>query len=170
MTTQPAASSVCGQLAQWGLAPDSAIGGAEALVTMRQRAAANAPYDLVLIDMRMPGMDGFALARAIKSDPRLNAARLVMMGPYGVPEQPDTDGWLVKPIKPTCLLDCLTRLVAGAARGRLISPRRCGRTGSPQAAGKWPCGRRAECFATGAPPLTATSCREWSSEPRSLDA
>ena len=114
--------SVCGQLAQWGLAPDSAIGGAEALVTMRQRAAANASYGLVLIDMRMPGMDGFALARAIKSDPRLNAARLVMMGPYGVPEQPDTDGWLVKPVKPTCLLDCLTRLVA-APRGGPDRPR-----------------------------------------------
>jgi PAS domain S-box-containing protein len=104
---------VCGQLAQLGLSPDSAIGGAEALVVMRQRAAASTPYDLVLIDMRMPGMDGFALVRAIRSDPRLNAARLVMMGPYGVPEQPDTDGWLIKPIKPTRLLECLKRLAAG---------------------------------------------------------
>ena len=101
--------SICGQLAQWGLAPDSAIGGAEALLAIRERAAAGAPYDLVLADMRMPGMDGFALYRAIKSDPRVGHTQLVMMGPYGVPEQPDTDGWLVKPIKPTRLFDYLTQ-------------------------------------------------------------
>jgi PAS domain S-box-containing protein len=109
---------VCGQLAKWGFSSDSAIGGAEALMAMRQRAASRTPYDLALIDMRMPGMDGFALVRAIRADPRLTAARLVMMGPYGVPEQPDTDAWLIKPIKPTHLLDCLVRLggaVAGTA-------------------------------------------------------
>jgi PAS domain S-box-containing protein len=110
--------SVCRQLALWGLAPDSAIGGAEALMAIRQRAAAGTPYDLVLADMRMPGMDGFALARAIKSDPRLKDARLVMMGPYGVPEQPDTDGWLVKPIKPTRLLACLQAIAGSAGTDR----------------------------------------------------
>jgi len=114
--------SICGQLGLWGLAPDSAIGGAEALVAMRQRAAAGTPYDLVLTDMLMPGMDGFALARAIKSDPRLRDARLVMMGPCGVPQQPDTDEWLVKPIKPTRLFECLSRIAAGLGGGNHDSP------------------------------------------------
>jgi PAS domain S-box-containing protein len=106
--------SICGQLALWGFAPDSAIGGAEALLAMRQRSVGGAPYDFVLADMRMPGMDGFALHRAIKADPHLGRAQFVMMGTYGVPEQPDTDGWLVKPIKPTRLFECLDRLTSGA--------------------------------------------------------
>ena len=68
-------------------------------------------------------MDGFALHRAIKADPHLGRAQLVMMGPYGVPEQPDTDGWLVKPIKPTRLFDCLDRLTSGAtAAARFDAP------------------------------------------------
>jgi len=104
--------SICGQLALWGFAPDSAIGGAEALAAMRRRADAGAPYDLVIADMRMPGMDGFALHRAIAADAHLGRAQLVMMGPYGVPEQPDTDGWLVKPIKPTRLFECLSGLAS----------------------------------------------------------
>ena len=106
--------SICGQFALWGFAPDSAIGGAEALSAMRQRSSAGAPYDLVLADMRMPGMDGFALHRAIKADPHLEHVQFVMMGPYGVPEQPDTDGWLIKPIKPTRLFECLERLTSAA--------------------------------------------------------
>ena len=122
--------SICGQLALWGLAPDSAIGGAEALVAMRQRASAGIPYHLVLSDMRMSGMDGFALARAIKSDPRLKDAKLVMMGPYGVPEQPDTDGWLVKPIKPTRLFACLGTLAGGHSGAN--------RGGTEQASGAGP--------------------------------
>jgi PAS domain S-box-containing protein len=115
--------SICGQLVLWGFGPDSAIGGAEALLAMRQRSAAGAPYGLVLADMRMHGMDGFALHRAIKADPHLARAQLVIMGPYGVPEQPDTDGWLVKPIKPTRLFDCLDRLTSGAtAAARFDAP------------------------------------------------
>jgi PAS domain S-box-containing protein len=112
--------SLCGQLVLWGLAPDSAIDGAEALLAIRQRAAAGAPYDVVLADMRMPGMDGLALHRAIKADPHLGRAQLVMMGPHGVPEQPDTDGWLVKPIKPTRLFDCLSRLASGRSRATAL--------------------------------------------------
>ena len=48
-------------LASWGLQPETASSGAEALARLRSEQD---PPALALIDMAMPEMDGFALARA----------------------------------------------------------------------------------------------------------
>ncbi len=63
--------------------PDCAAGGDEALTMMRDTAAENNPYRLALLDSQMPGMDGLALARAIKSTPEIAATRLIMLTSYG---------------------------------------------------------------------------------------
>ncbi len=45
-----------------GCAVDRAIGGREAIVAMETQT-----YDLILMDLRMPGLDGFAAAKALRS-------------------------------------------------------------------------------------------------------
>jgi two-component system NtrC family response regulator len=51
------------QLQQHGYSADTAVNGQEALAALRR-----APYDLVLADMKMPGMSGLELLRQVKKD------------------------------------------------------------------------------------------------------
>jgi CheY-like chemotaxis protein len=66
------------QLESWQMQVRCAKGGAEALAAMRA-AAVDAPFDLVILDMHMPGMDGLQLAHAIQADPVLAGTRRMMM-------------------------------------------------------------------------------------------
>jgi two-component system sensor histidine kinase/response regulator len=64
--------------AQWHVPAQGAADGETALQMLAQAKAENAPHTLVLLDYRMPGMDGIALYKKIKSDPWLSG-RVVMM-------------------------------------------------------------------------------------------
>jgi signal transduction histidine kinase len=46
-------------------------------------AARRSPPDVVLCDLGLPGMDGFAVARALRGDPRTGGARLIAVSGYG---------------------------------------------------------------------------------------
>lgn len=105
-------------LASWGLRLDSAANGAEALDRLRRAAASSLAYDLVILDMQMPGMDGLTLARKIKSDPTIASARMVLL--TSLIYQFDAEELqaagiavcLFKPVKQTQLLQCLTSAMA----------------------------------------------------------
>ncbi len=60
-------------LTRAGFHVDEACDGEEALKKMRE-----SPPALALVDVRMPGIDGFELCRAIKSDPALRAVAVIM--------------------------------------------------------------------------------------------
>ena len=66
------------QLQSWGARPCEARSGAEALEMLHQ-AADSEPFELVLLDMHMPDMDGAATARAIKRDLRFAELPLVLL-------------------------------------------------------------------------------------------
>jgi len=66
------------QLQSWGAQPCEARSGAEALEKL-QRADDGEPFQLVLLDMHMPDMDGAATARAIKRDLRFAELPLVLL-------------------------------------------------------------------------------------------
>src|SRR6185312_12690910 len=65
------------QLLAWKIQNDSSSGGEEALKMLREAAAARRPYNLVILDMQMPVMDGVMLARAIKAEPSFANTRLI---------------------------------------------------------------------------------------------
>ena len=67
------------QLESWQMQVRCAQSGAEALAAMSAEAAVDAPFDLAILDMHMPGMDGLQLAHAIQTDPVLAGTRRVMM-------------------------------------------------------------------------------------------
>jgi CheY-like chemotaxis protein len=62
---------------------NSAANGEEALKLMREAAANRRPYDLALIDMKMPGMTGADLARVIRADRTLSRTRLILLTSLG---------------------------------------------------------------------------------------
>ena len=61
------------------------------------------PYDAVVLDIGLPGVDGYQVARRIKSNPQLAHIRLVAHTGYGSPEdrrrahEAGFDAHLVKP-------------------------------------------------------------------------
>ena len=62
----------------------TAVGsGADALAVLEAAAAAGEPFDVVVLDGQMPGMDGFELAAAIWDEPALRGVRLVMLASTG---------------------------------------------------------------------------------------
>jgi signal transduction histidine kinase/DNA-binding response OmpR family regulator len=89
------------QLESLGALADAADGGPEALDLLRAGAARGEPYDLALIDCAMPGMDGIALAQAIRAEP-FGGLRLVLCasGRIGArrPGFDQFDAHMLKPI------------------------------------------------------------------------
>jgi CheY-like chemotaxis protein/HPt (histidine-containing phosphotransfer) domain-containing protein len=110
------------QLLSWGVEAVEAADAYEALTLAASSAAAGETYDLAVIDLNMPGMDGVELARTLKADAstapmtmfllsssgeRLGAAEAHLRG---------FAGSLTKPVRASELFDCLiTGLNDGAS-------------------------------------------------------
>ncbi|STR23355.1 Signal transduction histidine-protein kinase BarA [Janthinobacterium lividum] len=64
---------------EWQMAAASAADGAEALDLLQGARRGERPFDLAIIDMRMPVMDGAELVRAIKADAGMAALKIIML-------------------------------------------------------------------------------------------
>jgi two-component system sensor histidine kinase/response regulator len=110
------------QALAWKMRNGSAQSGAEALALLQEAARAGDPYDLAILDMQMPEMDGLALARAIKADPLTAATHLIMLTSLGyLPEESrwretGISAYLVKPVKEGRLYDTLVTVLRGTTR------------------------------------------------------
>ena len=86
------------------------------------------PFQLVLMDWRMPGMDGIETSKKIKQHPTLiNIPTIIMVTAYGREEvmlQADNaglEGFLIKPMTPSTLLDTIMQVFGdkgGFRKGR----------------------------------------------------
>jgi signal transduction histidine kinase/DNA-binding response OmpR family regulator len=72
------------QLHSWGARVEEAPDAATALRSLARARDIGDPFVTAILDMQMPGMDGVALCRAIKSDPSLSAVRLVLLTSLGL--------------------------------------------------------------------------------------
>jgi PAS domain S-box-containing protein len=105
------------QLAAWNLDATHVESGVEALTMMREAVAVGRPFHVALIDMNMRGMNGRALAHAIRSYEHFAATRLVILASLSeessdAPLPKEVDAWLVKPFKRARLIDTLCALVS----------------------------------------------------------
>jgi CheY-like chemotaxis protein len=104
-----------------GYAPVLTVSG-EAGLSELQRAGSNEPYDLVFLDWKMPGMDGFETARAIRLARGLHRQpKIVMVTAYGDEEltrravAERLDGCIGKPVTASTLLDAIMTACGAAA-------------------------------------------------------
>jgi signal transduction histidine kinase/DNA-binding response OmpR family regulator len=102
-------------LDSWGMRQKSYEGGAEALRAMRQLAVGDSRFDVAIVDMMMPKMDGAAVAAEIRRDPALRDMVVVLLTSAGHSEHPipGVDIELVKPVRPSQLFDVLHTLLSG---------------------------------------------------------
>jgi PAS domain S-box-containing protein len=70
---------VCRLLSSWGCRPQGSADGNSALAILRQAAQDVDPFQIALLDMSLPGMDGGELARQIAADSQLKDTALVSM-------------------------------------------------------------------------------------------
>lgn len=102
----------------WGMITTEAESGSQALELLKAGTACGEPYNIALLDLMMPDMDGFQLAAVIKSDPTIDSVALVLLPSFGRPghgekaRQIGITAYLQKPVRQSQLHDCLTRIVA----------------------------------------------------------
>jgi two-component system, sensor histidine kinase and response regulator len=103
------------QVVSWGMRNGTSEDGPQALEMLRLAAEAGAPYDLAVVDMRMPGMDGVELTRTIKADRVLSTTHVVLLTSIGEDiarevREAGVEACLTKPVRQSQLYDCLAKI------------------------------------------------------------
>jgi two-component system, sensor histidine kinase and response regulator len=118
------------QLTGWRMQVQCVPGGGPALSAMDDAANAGKPYDLAILDMHMPGMDGLQLAQAIHAAPAIAGTRLMMLSSTyaNASEQTRIDAgilrYLSKPIRRADLLRAISGVLATGPREAPSAPHR----------------------------------------------
>jgi two-component system sensor histidine kinase/response regulator len=120
------------QILAWRMRAGSAESGEEALAILRQAVIDKVPYQVAILDMIMPEIDGMALARKIHADPQLASTRIILLTPFGKPlpaeemKLADISAACLKPVRQSTLFDALAlvltqpeNLAATASAGSL---------------------------------------------------
>jgi two-component system, sensor histidine kinase and response regulator len=103
------------QIAGWKMRCDTAPTGSDALDCLRAAVRERDPYRLAIIDLEMPSMDGWALAREIKADPEIVGTQLILLA--GVSQRISPEELYAagvadcchKPVRQSTLFDSLTK-------------------------------------------------------------
>ena len=107
------------RLRSWDMQPTEVSNSHTALEMLHDAFNAGNPYQLAIIDMQMPDMDGKALGQAIKADPNLAQIRMIMLTSLGrrgdakIFEEAGFDAYVNKPIRHHDFLLILNRVMSG---------------------------------------------------------
>jgi two-component system, sensor histidine kinase and response regulator len=111
---QPIARQLLGDLLQaWGLSVVTANDGLSALQLIEECAVTENPFDILLLDWRMPGLDGLEVARRLADHELAPPLRIIMVTMHDrdelLSESKDLkfNGLLTKPVIPSRLFDLL---------------------------------------------------------------
>ncbi|MBI3466222.1 MAG: response regulator [Planctomycetes bacterium] len=113
------------QLAAWGLRCETLLDGGRVLKVLREAAVAGQPFEVVILDLVMPGMDGDQLARAIKATPELKKTAILILTSLRDKQLErrlrDLGGlqYLTKPVTSSRLLDAIMESLDLNQRGRI---------------------------------------------------
>jgi two-component system, sensor histidine kinase and response regulator len=99
------------QISSWGMRNGSYASGETALEAIRAAQQAGDPYQIVIADYQMPGMDGATLAAAVKADPATSDSIIILLTSLGNWSEvrslqgASVDACLVKPVRHSQLLN-----------------------------------------------------------------
>ncbi|HYN79112.1 MAG TPA: response regulator, partial [Lamprocystis sp. (in: g-proteobacteria)] len=103
----------------WHMTCEEAPDGATALARLAAAQAAAQPFDLILLDRMMPGMDGLEVLTRLRADPAWLTVRVVLqtsmdeVGEGRKARELGADDTLVKPVRRRPLLETLSHLFGG---------------------------------------------------------
>lgn len=97
------------QTQSWEMSPQAVDSGENALALLHKQDS----FDLAILDLQMPNMDGLMLAEAIKKLPNYHNLPLVLLTSMGYPRTKNIEfaAVLNKPIKHSKLQDALTQII-----------------------------------------------------------
>ena len=105
------------QATRWGMLVDEAASAATALQAIQEAAEQKNLYDVVVIDMQMPEIDGITLGEQIKANSAIAGLPLIMLTSTNQRNEIQRAlkigfaGYLVKPVKPSRLLDTIMTIL-----------------------------------------------------------
>jgi signal transduction histidine kinase/CheY-like chemotaxis protein len=103
----------------WGMVPTLAASVRDALAGLRAAQHVGTPFSLVVSDVQMPDVDGFALVHAVRRDPVTAATAVVMLTSGGRPgdiarcRELGVAAYLAKPVKGSQLRDAILLALGG---------------------------------------------------------
>ena len=114
-------------LIRFGFRVDAVASGQEALDCLVRAAQADTPYSLVLLDWKMPGMNGMEVADSIHKLPLESIPHLLMISAHGLEayrekgENLHFAGFLVKPVNPVTLWSAILKVLGKSAAPPLLA-------------------------------------------------
>ncbi len=105
----------------WGMTCETRSGGKEAIRELEAAAAAGNPYDLLLLDLQMPEMDGFEVSRYLERHADLRKVPVILLtsagrrGDASQCREFGVDAYLIKPVKKTDLLEAVRLILSRPA-------------------------------------------------------
>ena len=97
-------------------------GGSDAIVELLAASAIGKPFELIISDVLMPGMDGFSFVERIRQEPQLSTIKIMMLTSAGQRgdaarcEELGISAYAMKPVRQSELLELISRLL-GAEGG-----------------------------------------------------
>lgn len=88
------------------------------------RAATSEAFDVILLDIQLPSMDGYAVARALRSNPALDKVPIIAVTSYAMVGDRDSalaagcNGYIEKPIDPQTFVAEVASFLPVAASAR----------------------------------------------------
>ncbi|MBI4001209.1 MAG: response regulator [Nitrospira defluvii] len=111
----------------WGAFVDEADSGEQAMEVLEESLTSKTPFGLLLLDCRMPGMDGFEVIERIRADHRLSGLTIIMLASDrwadDIAKTYDLGlgGYLVKPIRRSDLQQTISIALGRSQSGFLAA-------------------------------------------------
>jgi PAS domain S-box-containing protein len=112
---------IMSQLRAWKVRPEEAADGRSALQHLHRAVEERNPFQIAILDMQMPEMNGETLGRAILDDEKIQNTKLIMMtsmgrhGDSNRVRQNGFAGFLTKPVRQSDLYDVLVSILVGTS-------------------------------------------------------